>query len=180
MVIFKESFTNLIPQIIFLILFSLVHWSWQSALLFFWLGGFLGVFLLDLDHLIYVFLWRPYELNSQRFLKFFKQGQYWSAFSYLVGSHRERRQLLFHTVTFQIVLVILTFWVITSSTDFFSKGVVLALLLHTLADQAFDFRAVGDLRNWFWQFRSVPSKNFQKIYFTGLLLVFLFLSLVLI
>lgn len=175
--IWKEFSINFIPLLIFLLASSLVHWSLKSSLVFFWLGGFLGTYLIDIDHLVYILVRRPYELTSKRFLRLWQQRRWRSAFLLLIESHRERRELIAHTVSFQIILIFLTFWILTSSASLFSKGLILGLFLHTLVDQAFDFPAVGDLRNWFWQFKSLPEKQVQVIYFWVLVFLFLIFSL---
>lgn len=164
----------------FLIITLIKFLGLGPKLLIFWLGGVLGTFLLDLDHLIYVFYLRPHEVTSQRFLSFIKQGKYWAGVAFLAETHRERIELIGHTVSFQIILTVLAFWAVVSSNSLLGNGVVLGIFIHILVDQFLDFKDIGDLRNWFWQFKSVPGKDFQKLYFAGFCLIFLLFALVLV
>lgn len=175
----KELATHLTVFSLVFLLISGIKLPWEvSEILFFWLGGLFGTFLLDLDHLIYALFWRPYELTPQRAARFLSQGKPWEAILLLADSHRERSQLLAHTVIFEALLVILSFLAITSSTSFFGKGLVLGFFLHMLVDQALDFKVVGDLRNWFWQIPKYQSRELHALWFVGGILVFLFLVLI--
>ena len=47
----------------------------------------------------------------------------------LYDTKKERRDLIFHTVEFQVIFTILTFWVVTSSGSLFARGLVLGYFL---------------------------------------------------
>lgn len=114
----------------------------------FWIGGIVGNFLPDLDHLIYAYFLRPHELTSQRVGYLVGQRRLIDGLRLLAVTRSERTKLIFHTAGFQLIFLVLTFLVVTSSGSLLGRGVVLAFFLHLLVDQAIDFMEGAD-RNWF-------------------------------
>lgn len=153
----------------------------------FWLGGIVGTFLPDTDHLIYVYFLRPQELTSQRTARMAGNRNYWGMIKLLFDTRGERRKLIFHSAFFQVIFVVLSFLVITSSGSLFGMGLVLAFFLHLLVDQFVDLTATQDssdiqsqdimnpnpLRVWFRGLGISPNK--ERVLFYWLALVFVFL-----
>jgi hypothetical protein len=142
----------------------------------FWFGGLVGTFLPDVDHLIYLFLLRPYELTSQRVSHLVGQGSFWRSLTLLAETRSERTKLILHTAFFQIIFLIASFLVITSSGQLFGRGLVLAFLLHLLVDQLIDLLEIDSLDNWF---RGMPfslDKEKALFYWLANLVVFLILA----
>lgn len=121
--------------------FSLSYWP-------FWLGGIIGTFLPDIDHLIYVFFLQPQELTSQRVNFLMNRHEVKRIVTLLYETRSERKGLIFHTAFFQIIFLVLTFWIITSSGSIFGKGIVLAFSLHILIDQIVDLTEMKTFDNW--------------------------------
>lgn len=135
----------------FILLFALISLSrgWFSApFLAFWLGGALGVILPDIDHIIYIYLLKPHELTSQRAARMISRREIWSTLNLLATTRTERTSLVFHNAMFQLVFSAFAFFVITSSTSLFGRGVVVAFLLHLLVDQYLDFNQLGSISHW--------------------------------
>lgn len=101
----------------------------------FWLGGIVGILLPELDHIVYVFFSNPHEVTSQRVQFLCKNKQFKRCAQLLLSTGQERTGLIFHTILFQAIFMVLTFWVMTSSTSLFGKGIVLAFSLHLVIDQ---------------------------------------------
>lgn len=173
----KEILSHLVPTLVFLILVALIHWQLKFSLIFFWLGGLFGSLFLDVDHLFYAYLQAPHEFTSQRAKRLFEQKQFKEGVILLFETQEERGRMIFHSSLFQIVLLIVCFFVLTSSASLFGKGLVLGMLLHSLTDQGFEFIKNGEIENWFWQFREKPETNIQGIYFAFVFLLFLIFSL---
>lgn len=114
----------------------------------FWLGGLIGVFMPDLDHLIYVFFLAPQELTSQRVGFLWGRREVRRLVELLYETRSERRGLIFHTIFFQVIFLLLTFWIISSSNSLFGKGLVLSFALHLSVDQLVDLVEVKSLGNW--------------------------------
>jgi hypothetical protein len=121
----------------------------------FWLGGIIGTILPDIDHIIYFYLVKPAELTSQRFNFLFEKKELGRMFNLLYDTRTERSGLIFHTILFQLIFFVLTFWMLSSSGSVFGKGMVLAFSLHLLIDQVIDLTEIGDFSNWF---KDLPVK----------------------
>ena len=107
-----------------------------------------GVFLPDIDHLIYIFFLSPQELTSQRMNFLLGRKEIKRSIELLYETRSERRGLIFHTFFFQIILLILTFWLLSSSASLFGKGLVLSFALHIRIDQVTDLVDTKSLSNW--------------------------------
>ena len=97
--LFKSQF--LVTNVWLFIISSL--WLLRGHLLtdlpFLWFGAWLGIFLLDLDHLLYVFIY-PEELTSLRVKYEFKHRKFKDALTLLADTAGERKKLAFHHALF--------------------------------------------------------------------------------
>lgn len=103
-------------------LYSLNYWP-------LYVGGLVGLFMPNIDHLLHIFVFQPQELTSQRVLALVKNKQFKEALILIYDTREERTGLIFHTFLFQIIFTVLTFWVVSSSGSLFARGLVLAYLL---------------------------------------------------
>ncbi len=175
----KEILTHLTFAFIFSIPIIFLHWQLKFSLIFFFLGLFFGSLFLDIDHLLYALFQAPYEFTSQRIKRFFDNKQFKEGIVFLFETQKERTRLVFHSVLFQVILLVVCFFILTSSLSLFGKGMVLGMMLHLLIDQAEEFLRDGEIKNWFWQFRVKPDKSVQKFYLSFVFLIFLIFCLVL-
>ncbi len=134
--------------LIFFLLISLARKWFEPAFLVFWMGGAIGAILPDVDHFIYVYFLKPHELTSQRAMRMVSQGKIIDTFVLLANTRSERKGLIFHTGAFQVMFYAFAFFVLSSSSNLFGRGVVLAFLLHLLIDQYLDFRDLGSISHW--------------------------------
>lgn len=153
--------------------FTLYHWP-------LWIGGLVGMILPAIDHVIYVYLLRPYELTSQRVVSLVKQRSFKGAALLLYDTRNERTKMIFHTAYFQIIFLVLTFLVATSSGSWFGRGIVLAASVHILIDQLDDLTKRGSLDNWFRESSFLGAISLPKekalAYWIIILLVTLFIG----
>ena len=131
----REIFVRLSFLISVLILVSIVkHWlaltCWPL-----WLGGALGLFLPDLDHLVYIFFLGPQELTSQRVVYLIRNKNFRGAVSLLFDTRAERGDLVLHSNFAFVVILIFTFWMLTSSGSLPGVGLVLGMTVHLLVDR---------------------------------------------
>lgn len=173
----KEIITHFLFLASFLIFVALVrHWLKLDAWTF-WIGGLFGTILPDADHLIYIYFLRPYELTSQRAVSLIKQKSFFKALELIYDTRYEKTKLIFHTAYFQIIFLVLTFLVVTSSGSYFGTGLVLAFGLHLLVDQAVDLAERGDLSPWFRETPYISPEWFTKertiFYWAGMIIVLL-------
>lgn len=151
--------------------FALSDWG-------FWVGGIIGTILPDIDHIIYFYFVSPTDLTSQRFDFMAQKGHFKRMAELLYDTRSERRGLIFHTIFFQIIFFILTFWMLSSSGSLFGRGLVLAFALHLTVDQLMDITQLGNLKNWMKYLPFNLNEDQERLYWLGsalLLLVFGFL-----
>lgn len=178
----KEVVSHLAVSLIWLVIITLLRWQWQWNLIWLWLGGAVGTFLLDIDHLIYVFWLHPEEATSQEINNLFKQKNYRAVLVKTNETHLGRFHLTFHNALFQVGFLVMVFWVLSSSNSLFGKGLVMAMLLHLLKDELWSLLKKGDefTRRWlFWPIKREISFQEQKIFIVLMILCFLGLNLLL-
>ena len=81
---------------------------------------------------------------------------------------------------FQLVLVVLAFFALSSSNSLFGKGMVIGLFLYSLINQGLALAREGNLDSWFWQVGIKPDKKGEAFYYLLLVLVLLYFSWMLI
>jgi hypothetical protein len=144
----RELFIHLSFWFSFFVLLSLVKHFLSLSYWPFWVGGAIGVFLPDLDHLIYVYFIKPTDLSSQRVNYLINKKQLRRSIELLYETRSERNGLIFHTIFFQIIFLVLTFWIMSSSSSLFGRGLVLSFALHISIDQLVDLVDMKNLGNW--------------------------------
>lgn len=179
----KEVRNHLLVTLVWLVVITLLRWDWQWNLILLWLGGLLGTFLIDLDHLLYALIIYPQEITSMRVKRLIDQRQFKEALVLLVDTQDERLKLSFHNALFQPILCIACFFVLTSTGSLFGSGLVMTMALHLLKDELeLLLRGRGEhlRRLLFWQVKKEISLNQQKLFVMIMLLAFLGLNLLLI
>jgi len=83
---------------------------------------------------------------------------------------------LFHNVFFQLVVLTMAFYTLLLSESDFSFGLIMGLLLHLLLDNINDYFDEERFLRWFWITRDGTSRFTQRIYFTVMLFLFLYFS----
>ncbi len=114
----------------------------------FWVGGIIGIILPDLDHFIYAFFLDPQELTSQRVGYLLRKKNVFRTISLLYETRHDRKNLVFHTFISQIIFLILTFLILSSSTSSLAMGIVLSFSIHLSVDQLADIIDIKNLDNW--------------------------------
>ncbi|HET7099418.1 MAG TPA: hypothetical protein VFI61_04265 [Patescibacteria group bacterium] len=144
----RELFLHFSFLLSFFIFISIIKHYLNISYWPFWLGGLVGVFLPDVDHILYVLFLKPVELTSQRVNYLLQKKDFKRSIELLYETRGERRGLIFHTVYFQLIFLILTFWMLSSSGSLFGKGLVLSFSLHLLIDQIVDLMELKSFNNW--------------------------------
>ena len=155
----REIALHLVSTLILLVLIVLLK-GWLD--LSYWpvlVGGVVGTFLPDIDHLIYVYLLSPQDLTSQRVGYLTQKKDIGRMIALLYETRSERKNLIFHSFYFQMIFWILTFLVVSSSGSVFGRGLVAAFSLHLIVDQFMDLRQTGGLETWFSQVGIVITRE---------------------
>jgi hypothetical protein len=145
----RELFIHFSFWFAFFVLVAVVKNYFALGYWLFWLGGLVGVILPDIDHLIYVYFIKPTDLTSQRVDFLVAKKDYRRSIELLYETRQERKGLIFHTIFFQAIFFILTFWMLSSSGSYFGRGLTLSFILHLSVDQLIDLNDMGSLGNWF-------------------------------
>lgn len=170
-----------ISFLVSLILLTSILKGWLNVSYWtYWLGFVIGSTLPFLDHILYIYLLRPYELTSQR-IKFLVGKKDLRGAVYLLNqTMTERKDLILHKIYFMAIFAILTFWVVTSSGSVLGRGIVLSFFLTMLLDQLMEMQLTGSLDNWFRGIVEIGTLDKKKVTYvlmgeTALLLIFSFL-----
>ncbi len=121
-------------------------------------GLILGTFLLDLDHLVYWFFLKPDLAESQQAKTYWKNKDFKNLLSLLGENHKTHTSLVFHHFLFQALLLVLTLFVLTSTSSVFGKALVLAISVHLLVDIYTDLKK-DPLHLKTWLFARSPFEN---------------------
>jgi uncharacterized membrane protein YagU involved in acid resistance len=179
----KEFLINLFLTLIWLVLVTLLRWDWQWNLIWLWAGAILGIFLFNLDHVFYLLFVSPHELTSQRFRRLLEQRKFKEALTLMADTTYERQRLSFHNAFFQVILLVLCFFVLTSTNQLLGSGLVMGMMLHLLKDEVGELlnKREERLKKWlFWQVNFEISFEQQKLFVISMVLCFVALSLFLI
>lgn len=175
----KELALNFLILIFLFAIISLLRNFLNISYWPFLVGGIIGTLLPDVDHLIYVYFLRPQELTSQRFTHSVNSGNISQGIGLLSSTTDERRNMILHSVLFQIVFVLLAFLVVTSNSSLLGRGLVIAFLLHLLLDEYHDMKLDPTLTNWFKNIPIVLDKTQLNAYLIANFLVILLFGFVL-
>ncbi|KKP47487.1 MAG: hypothetical protein UR39_C0004G0043 [Candidatus Woesebacteria bacterium GW2011_GWA1_33_30] len=154
----KNLINNLIYFFSFFLLVTLVNKLFSFSYWPFYVGGLFGLFMPNLDHVLHIFVFKPFELTSQRVKLLINEKRYKEGFILLYDTMGERKDLIFHSVNFQIIFTILTFWVISSSSSLFGRGLVLGFYLSLVL----------------FNLRKFLNKEVKEYFFILLVLLFIF------
>ena len=181
----KQEFKrHLIPLSVAFIIISII-WIfnrisyYQFIYLFF---GFLwGAFFLDLDHFIFWFYIKPTLPQSRQAQQYLKQKKFQALFQLLGKTHSSHTNLVFHHYFFQTILILISLFIISSSTGIFTAAFVTALNLHLVVDQYHDYKQhPRHLQKWLFarEEKQLPIKYLSRyILFFALISLFFLIML---
>jgi len=162
--------------ILFLFISLIKGWYDNPIFLIFWLGGVVGTLLPDIDHLLFPLLLRPQEQSSQLLRSLLLNKKYSQASTLLYNTRYEKSAPIFHNVVFQLFFLVFAFFISSSTSNLFGKGLVMAFSYHLLVDQIYDFNSQGNISRWFYHFASKPAPNQSAIYLVTNAIIILALS----
>ena len=119
----------------------ILHHNHISSLILLFLGLLTGTFFLDADHFIDWFYLSPDNDESHQARQLLDSRQYRRLLNFYLDRIHHFHQLLFHHYFVQIILVLFSFFIFTSSGSAFAMGFMLGLNLHLLVHQILDFKS---------------------------------------
>jgi len=186
----SEVFSHLIVTLVYFLLVSVLRFRFDLSLLLLWSGGLLGMFFLDIDHILYWFFYLPQKEDSKEAKLIWerrpaspaKRGEgirkLWEMGKLLEKYHTTHHRLYFHTAVFQTFFLIVTFFVLTSASNILMSSFVMSINLHLLKDEwGVYFKDKTGLSDWlFWQVKLASPQKTLKTYLIIVTLVFLLLT----
>lgn len=145
-------------------------------LLLAFLGISFGTFILDSDHLIYWFFLKPNTEESRLVKLTFKNHDFISIIKLINIGRLKHHNLIFHHYFFQIILVLFSLFIFTSTNNIFISGLVLSINLHLIIDELIDYLKDPKILQK-WLFAREPNQlpvKFLGRYITVFVVIFLF------
>ncbi len=128
------------------------------------LGTLIGTFVLDSEYLLYSFLLEPKQEFSLVMTGFIKHRDITNVINHIKYHKDQIADKSLNSGLFQAVLAVLSIFVVSATSSLFAKAFVLSILassLYKLAESYFE----GTSNDWFWAFKTKPTKSGTKIFF---------------
>lgn len=176
----SRVFTYLIFLILYLTAVSLAGYQLGWKLSFFWLGAFLGFIVYQLYNLFYSSYFSSGQPAFADLKKIIQAKKIAQLENLAIESSLEKKNLPTNSVFFQLGLIIMAFFALSSTDSLIGKGLVMGLFLYTLISQGILLFKGDDINHWFSSLNIQPPRKIQSFYFLILVVIFLLLSFFLI
>lgn len=144
-------------------------------LIYLFLGLNLGIFILDIDHFIYWFLTKPNTEESRLVKMAVRDKKIKSVVKIVQTSHQTHHNLIFHHYFFQVILVLFSLFILTSTQNTFISALVLSLNLHLIIDEVIGYRAnPKNLQKWLF---AREPQQLPIVFLKKYIAVFIFFTL---
>ncbi len=175
----KDGFNKFIGAIVLLIILTLIKkwFSFNYALV--WLGVIAGYYLPFIDHLFYAYILRPDSETSKNIRSLASTRKFKELIRYANDTQDQREKLIIHTAYFQVVFLLLTFFILTSSSSLFGRGLVYGFSLKLLVEQMISFINTKRIDGWFSEMQISMDAHKTKAYLYANGLVLLIFTLML-
>jgi hypothetical protein len=136
-------------------------------------GTILGTFFMDLEYFLYAFFIEPKTDFSKTFTTFIRHKDFSSAAQFIQIHKSDIKDKTINSALFQVVFAIFTLYVVSSSRQFFIKGLVISVLansIYRLIEAGYD----NKLDDWFWALKDKPTQQTVSLYIIGLVGVLIY------
>lgn len=131
----NEVYSHLLAALFYSALITILGNHFRPEFMIFWVGTAFGTLLIYLDPLISTYLSSPKSPVLEETRLELKQKKFQKLFWDLVSHHQTLQNPLLHSGLFQFVLALLSFFVVTSTANFFGAGMVMGMSLHLIKDE---------------------------------------------
>lgn len=155
---------------IFLVFWKLILYraAFGLPLLYWMLGMVIGFLFVFLDRVIYSLITHTEDPLSKRFKEMLIEKKYVLAIETVLNEKQEQRELVMRSFLFVAVWFVLGFLTMTSSINYFARGLILGIGTHLVFDLITDYVWNKDRFNlWFWQIKRKVGDD-EKKWFVGL------------
>lgn len=179
----QDLLFHLLPTgLVFIIvsIFWVIFGVSNVQIIFLLFGLILGVFFLDIDHIIYWFYRKPNTDESRIVKATVENKDFKSVYRLVRAARKSHNNLIFHHYFFQIGLNLISLFIFTSYSNAFILSFLLSTNLHLLTDEIKDYRSNPKfLQDWLFarEEKQLPIKFLKRylIVFTVFFFIFLFL-----
>lgn len=135
--------------------------------------GFLFVFC---DRLIYGLVTNPERTMNTKIKQLFGDGRLVKGLVSMLGEREKEDRLVMRSVLFLAIWMVLAFWVTSSVSSMFARGLVMGLGTHLVFDLLWDYSKNGEsFNNWFWQIKRVVNEREKQMVVLVTCVVYLWL-----
>ncbi len=175
----KEGFNKFIGVVVLLILLTLTKRWFNFSFALVWLGVIAGYYLPFIDHLFYAYILRPNSEVSANIRNLVSIRKVRQLVSYVNETRDLREKLIIHTAYFQMVFLLLTFFILSSSSSLFGRGLVYGFSLKLFLEQVISYVNTKNIGKWFTEMQVSMDAHKSKVYLSAIGLVLLVFSLML-
>lgn len=175
----KDKFNKFIGLVILLIVLTITKGWFDYYYVFVWTGVLIGYYLPFIDHLFYAYFLRPGSAVSVNIRRLVSSKKIRELIVYVNDTKNEREKLIIHTAYFQIVFLLLTFFILTSSGSLFGRGLVYGFSLRLFVEQILSYIKTGKIDEWFAEMQVSMDPHKTRAYLYANALVVLLLTIML-
>jgi len=164
------KFPLLISTVLAIVLFAVMSIRLPIEATQILLGALLGTFILDLEYILYAYALEPNKEFSKTLIGYVRHRDLPNVINHIKYHKDEVEDKSLNSALFQVIFAILSIFVVTATTSIFAKAFVLSILassLYKLSENYYEDK----IADWFWAFKTKPSKSGTKIFFSGITLV---------
>lgn len=171
----KKVMHYLLPLMGYLGVLSLLKFGfnfyWQELLVL--IGGCLGIFLLEVDYLLYAFVTRPDDPLSFKAQESLRIKNYKGVYRDIEEIKKQGKEFILHSYLFGPVIFVLTLFALTSSGSYLGVGLTMGMFWRyaqeTLNLYLGHFKDGGFKERIFWNLKNIEvTEQLQKYFVIGL------------
>lgn len=120
------------------------------------IASLISAFVLDFEYVIYASIIEPHKDFSKTLNGYIKHGDLNNAVSHIYYHKDEIEESSLNNALFQIVMGLLSIFVVTSTNSLFAKALVLGIFANSIY-KLLEFYYKGEINKWFWTFKKTPD-----------------------
>jgi hypothetical protein len=137
------------------------------------LGIILGTFTLDIEYILYPYLFEPKTEFARSVFAYVKHKDYTGLIGFINEHKNEIKDKSLNSALFQFVLAPLSIFIVYSDASYFIKSFVLSTFansIYKLTESYFE----GTTKEWFWAIKGTPKKESVLVFIGAMILVLVF------
>ena len=136
-------------------------------------GVVFGTFLLDMEFILYPYLFEPKTDFAKSVFAYMKHKDYAGLIGFINEHKNEIEDKSLNSALFQVILAPFSVFLVYSDASYFVKAFVLSIFansIYRLIESYFE----GTTKEWFWAIKGNPKKEGVLAFIIGMLLVLVF------